>query len=90
MPPPTPNAACQHPEREDGVCTTCGHCAHDIILNGACYFCGSTDIDAIAISPKPADALVPAHALVRNKPRPASNDSQPDHGDSESAAERGS
>ena len=59
---------CSHPTRTDGVCTACGHCEHDVILNGVCYYCGSTDIDAVAISPKPADAIVPASRLVRRKP----------------------
>jgi hypothetical protein len=74
MPPPptsrsTPaGASCAHPARVDGICTACGHCAHEIILNRACYFCGSTDIDALAVSPKPMAALVPAHALVRKRP----------------------
>lgn len=64
----TPSLPCLHPEREDGVCTTCGHCLHEIILNGACYFCGSTDIDAVAVSPKPVNSFVPAHRLVRKRP----------------------
>jgi hypothetical protein len=63
-------SACQHVERADGVCAACGHCLHEVILNGACYYCGSTDIDAVAISPKPADPLVPAERLVRKKPNP--------------------
>ena len=62
------HAACQHLHRKDGVCVACGHCLHEVILNGACYFCGSTDIDAVAISPKPAGELVPAQRLVRKKP----------------------
>jgi hypothetical protein len=38
---------------------------HEVILNGACYHCGSTDIDAVAISPKPAEHVVPVGRLVR-------------------------
>lgn len=75
MPPSTPppgppsssgGADCAHPERDaNGICAACGHCAHEVILNGACYFCGSTDIDALALSPKPAADIVPASRLVR-------------------------
>jgi hypothetical protein len=60
---------CPHLERDDHrVCRRCGHCLHDVILNGACLYCGATDIDPIAISPKPA-ALIPAARLTR-KPDP--------------------
>jgi hypothetical protein len=57
--------ACSHPERVDGVCTRCGHCAHDVILNGACFYCGTTDLDPVALSPKPV--VIPADQLVRRK-----------------------
>ena len=57
--------ACTHPERVDGVCTTCGHCEHDVILNRACLRCGATDIDPAAISPKQPDTFVPADRLRR-------------------------
>lgn len=60
-------ASCPHVERRDGVCVHCGDCLHEIILNGACYFCGSTDLDGVAVSPKPADAIIPADRLVRKK-----------------------
>jgi hypothetical protein len=49
----------------DGVCAACGDCLHEIILNGACYHCGSTDIDALAVSPKPAEQIVPVGRLLR-------------------------
>lgn len=44
-----------------------GHepCSHDVILNGACFYCGTTDLDPVAISPKPADQIVPADRLRR-------------------------
>ena len=48
------------------MCTACGHCEHDLILNGACFYCGTTDLDAIAISPKPP-ALIAAERLKRTK-----------------------
>ena len=59
--------ACLHPERVDGVCTTCGHCEHDVILNGACLRCGTTDLDPVALSPKPAEAFVPADRLRKRE-----------------------
>jgi hypothetical protein len=56
---------CAHVERDDsGVCMRCGHCAHDVILNGACFICGSTELDPIALSHKPVP-LIAADALVR-------------------------
>ena len=64
----TDAAACTHPTRTDGVCDACGHCEHDVILNGACFYCGSRDIDGVAISPKKPPAVIPADQLVRKKP----------------------
>jgi hypothetical protein len=58
---------CAHPVREAGVCVRCGHCEHAVILNGACYFCGTTELDPIALSPK-KPAVIPAEQLVRKKP----------------------
>lgn len=71
--PPASPAACTHPDRLDGVCTTCGHCLHEVVLNGACYYCDSTDLDPVALSPKPADQIVPASRLVRRKPQSGSS-----------------
>lgn len=60
--------ACTHPERTHGVCAACGDCEHDVILNGACFYCGTTDIDPVAISPKkPPDVIAPER-LVRKPP----------------------
>ncbi|MEO8845950.1 MAG: hypothetical protein ABI591_14910 [Kofleriaceae bacterium] len=59
--------ACNHPERREGVCTTCGDCAHEVILNGACFLCGTTELDPIAMSPKKPPALIAADALARKK-----------------------
>lgn len=70
--PPAPAAACDHREREDGVCTRCGHCLHEVILNGVCYVCGSADIDGVRISPKPEDQIIPASRLVRKPSKPES------------------
>ena len=64
-------ATCRHTERQDGVCRACGHCSHEVILNGACYFCGSTEVDGASISPRPTDAIIPASQLVR---RPGGDD----------------
>ena len=58
---------CPHTERRDGVCTACGHCLHELILNGACYYCGSTDLDPVALSPR-KDLLIAPDQLVRKKP----------------------
>jgi hypothetical protein len=57
---------CTHAERREGVCVACGHCQHEVILNGACFLCGTTDLDPIALSPKPAH-LIGADQLVRKK-----------------------
>lgn len=55
--------ACAHPRRDDeGRCTACGHCAHEVVLNGACLYCGSTELDPVAMSPRPP-ALIPADRL---------------------------
>ena len=57
---------CAHAERKEGVCTACGHCIHEVILNGACFLCGTTDLDPIALSPKKPALISPDH-LVRDK-----------------------
>lgn len=68
-PRPTPGPGrtdCAHDVRDDdGVCTACGHCAHTLILNAACYYCGSTDLDPIALSPKQPATLIPLDRLRR-------------------------
>ena len=58
--------ACPHHERIEGVCTACKHCLHEVILNGACFLCGSTDLDPIALSPK-QPPLIDAGRLARKK-----------------------
>jgi hypothetical protein len=58
--------ACAHDVRDDrGVCVACGDCVHDVVLNGACVYCGSTEIDPIARSPKPV--VIPPDRLVRKR-----------------------
>jgi hypothetical protein len=59
---------CTHAERDDGICTRCGHCDHHVILNGACFICGTTDLDPIALSPKQLPTVIPAADLLRKKP----------------------
>ena len=54
---------CPHLERREGVCVACGHCLHEVILHGACFHCGTTDLDPIAMSPK----LISRDQLVRKK-----------------------
>ncbi len=57
---------CPHTERREGVCVACGDCLHELILNGACYYCGTTDLDPIALSKKKVDpALIPPERLRR-------------------------
>jgi hypothetical protein len=64
---------CAHLERREGICDRCGHCQHEVILNGACFLCGSTDLDLIANTSGPTrspekPAVIPASQLVRKKP----------------------
>ena len=58
---------CPHTERADGVCVACGDCLHELILNGACFYCGTTDLDPIALSPKKPAGLIAPDQLVRKK-----------------------
>jgi DNA polymerase II large subunit len=57
---------CTHAERREGRCVACGDCLHEIILNGACFICGTTELDPIALSPK-KDGLIGPDKLVRKK-----------------------
>lgn len=66
-PPGFGDPTCGHDERREGVCVRCGHCLHDVVLNGACFLCGTTDLDPIAMSPKPP-LVIPPGSLVRKKP----------------------
>jgi hypothetical protein len=65
-PPRQDNLDCPHAERNEGVCVACGHCLHEVILNGACFLCGTTDLDPIALSPK-KPLLVSPDRLIRKK-----------------------
>lgn len=64
---PHGDPACPHPSRTEGVCDACGHCDHEVVLNGACFFCGTTDLDPIAMSPKKLPELIAADRLARGK-----------------------
>ncbi len=65
------DAACAHADRDDrAVCVACGHCLHDIVLNGACLHCGATDIDPVAMSPKPLPTPMPLIPLDRLRKKP--------------------
>ena len=66
MEPGAGDPSCAHADRREGVCVACGHCLHEVILNGACFLCGTTDLDPIALSPKKT-GLVPTDQLVRDK-----------------------
>ncbi len=66
-PPGFGDPTCPHGERREGVCVACGHCLHEVILNGACFLCGTTDLDPIALSPKKPPQLIAADRLVRKK-----------------------
>jgi len=65
-PPGAGDPTCPHSVREAGICVRCGHCDHELIVNGACFFCGTTDLDPIALSPK-KPSVIPAEHLVRRK-----------------------
>ena len=57
---------CPHTTREEGVCVVCGDCLHEVILNRACFLCGTTDLDPVALSPKKSGLIAPDQ-LVRKK-----------------------
>jgi hypothetical protein len=61
------DSTCEHLVRETGICVRCGHCDHELILNGACYFCGTTELDPIALSPKKPSVIPPDHLLRKRR-----------------------
>jgi hypothetical protein len=63
-----PAAACNHPRLAvGGACAICGGCPHEIVLNGACYACGATDV---TFDPKSAEGeVVPATRLAKPRRR---------------------
>ena len=69
---PTPGPGrddCDHDQRIEGICTACGHCMHEVVLNAACLYCGTTDLDPVAMSPKKTGDVVPVDRL-RRRPEP--------------------
>jgi hypothetical protein len=56
---------CQHLERREGRCLACGDCLHEVILNAACFICGSIELDPIALSPKRPHTLIPPERLTK-------------------------
>jgi hypothetical protein len=56
---------CPHTERREGRCVACGDCIHEVILNGACFICGTTDLDPVALSPKKPPTLIPPERLTK-------------------------
>lgn len=55
---------CAHESRDDrGVCAACGHCVHDVVLNGQCLHCGADGVAAAKEDAAPP--VVPASRLRR-------------------------
>lgn len=67
-PPGAGDPSCPHRERDAGVCVQCGHCAHELVLNGACYFCATTELDPIAMSPKKPVVIAPDQLVRKKRP----------------------
>ena len=72
------NAISRRVERSSGlaarvrkhlVATVEAACVHEVILNGMCTVCGTTDIDPVAQSPKP-NTVVPISALTKKRGKP--------------------
>ena len=59
--------SCPHLTRTEGVCDACGHCTHEVVLNAACLYCGTTDLDPVAMSPKKSPDVIAPDRLVRKK-----------------------
>jgi hypothetical protein len=49
----------------EGRCAGCGQCVHDLILNGACYHCGATELAVTVLPVRQTAAVVPAERLRR-------------------------
>jgi len=45
-------------------CPDCNPCDHDVVVNGACFYCGSTEI---AADIKAENELIPVSQLVRRR-----------------------
>lgn len=54
---------CPHTTRDErGVCTACGDCLHDVVLNGRCLYCGKTEFDPPT---KKQDTVIPLDRLIK-------------------------
>jgi len=58
---------CRHLRADGGRCQDCGRCIHDVVLNGACFACGETDL-TVSVKPAEAEQVVPASRLRVRKP----------------------
>ena len=56
----TVERVCAHAERRGGKCPDCGYCEHELVLNGACFYCGETNLSI-------ASPLVPVANLTRRR-----------------------
>ena len=64
VPPGAGDPACAHAARLEGVCLSCGHCEHEVILNAACLYCGTEAIDGVGRSPR--QDIIPLERLRRH------------------------
>lgn len=56
---------CTHAQQREGKCPDCGHCEHELVLNGACYYCGETEL---RLSNKLGEPdIVPVENLTRRR-----------------------
>ncbi|MBL4636656.1 MAG: hypothetical protein JKY56_22590 [Kofleriaceae bacterium] len=55
--------ACSH-GMDAQNCPQCTECDHDVILNGACFYCGATDVKADI---KGEAKLIPVSELTRHR-----------------------
>lgn len=53
--------------KRDRETETKAACAHELVLNGACFYCGTTDLDPIAMSPKQPPLIDPTTLVRRPK-----------------------
>lgn len=60
----TVSEPCTHSDAP-GPCPHCGHCGHEMILNGACFYCGEANPE-VTNKPKDND-LVPVSQLTRGR-----------------------
>jgi hypothetical protein len=62
-----PPEACAHLALSaEGRCRECGECVHELVLNGACYACGQTDL-VLTNKPTARAEIVPAARLTERR-----------------------